>query len=83
VSDTINDGFGSVWRTCSHPLCDLHVCRPGKAQCSEWCDYVNIDGTHGRGWRSRDHVNQLLEHIAWLEQMNSQLEDQLDQQENA
>ena len=78
MSDTIEDGFGSVWTKCGHPLCDLHVCRPGKSQCSDWCDYLEPEQ-----WASKEHADQLISHIAWLEQLNSQLEDELDEQENA
>ncbi len=37
----VADGFGSEWVKCSHPLCDLEVVRPGKVQCSDWCEYQN------------------------------------------
>jgi hypothetical protein len=30
---TVEDGFGSAWERCG-PGCDLHIVRPGKAQCS-------------------------------------------------
>lgn len=34
----IHDGFGSCWDRCGDD-CDLHIVRPGKAQCNE--DGVN------------------------------------------
>lgn len=33
ADDQVSDGFGSTWVKCS-PTCDLHVVRPGKAQCN-------------------------------------------------
>lgn len=36
----VTDGFGSEWLKCDRNDCDLHVVRPGKAQCvgdhDEW-----------------------------------------------
>lgn len=34
---TIDDGFGSEWPLCDKPDCQLHVVRPGKAECQR-CD---------------------------------------------
>lgn len=36
--DEVEDGFGSCWIKCRSPKCDLQVVRPGKAQCSNYCD---------------------------------------------
>lgn len=36
-AESVADGFGNEWRRCAHPKCDLHVVRPGKAQCSNYC----------------------------------------------
>jgi len=42
----VEDGFGSVWRKCGREECDLHVVRPGKAQCCGVCDDDEIlDGS--------------------------------------
>ena len=38
----IEDGHGGTWMRCDHPVCDLHVVRPGKVQCSDYCtDYTH------------------------------------------
>lgn len=34
---TVSDGFGNEWMRCPDPRCDLHVVRPGKVQCSDYC----------------------------------------------
>lgn len=31
---TIDDGFGNTWMRCAFEDCDLHVVRPGYAQCT-------------------------------------------------
>ena len=36
--EVVEDGFGSTWAKCG-PGCDLHVVRPGKAQCD--CEEVS------------------------------------------
>lgn len=33
-SDIVEDGFGSAWEKCGLADCDLHVVRPGTAQCT-------------------------------------------------
>lgn len=38
-NEYVDDGFGNVWVTCGL-LCDLHVVRPGKVQCS--CDGMGM-----------------------------------------
>jgi hypothetical protein len=42
---TIEDGFGNVWRLCTHPDCDLCVMRPGNVQCSGFCEGIDSQGT--------------------------------------
>jgi len=34
----LEDGHGSVWYKCDYPKCDLEIVRPGKVQCSQYCD---------------------------------------------
>lgn len=58
--ETVEDGFGSVWVKCKHPLCDLEVVRPGKCQCSDWCDFVDALGDPETSSR---HVDALIERI--------------------
>lgn len=36
----IDDGCGCIWQPCIRPDCDLHVVRPGKAECSGESDNV-------------------------------------------
>ena len=34
----VTDDHGNFWQQCAHTECDLHVVRPGKAQCdAETC----------------------------------------------
>ena len=37
----VEDGFGGAWVKCDDPRCDLEVVRPGKVQCSDFCDESN------------------------------------------
>ena len=69
---TIEDGFGSEWAKCTHPLCDLHVCRPGKAQCNKWCDYIDAMGCLEV---SAAHIDTLLDHISWQRDYIRRIED--------
>ena len=41
--EQISDDHGSTWEKCGLPECDLHVVRPGKAQCNEHCAPDIID----------------------------------------
>lgn len=34
--ETVEDGFGGIWKMCDRVNCGLQVVRPGKVQC--WCD---------------------------------------------
>lgn len=60
--ETAEDGFGSVWLKCKHPLCDLQVVRPGKCQCSDWCDFNTPETS-----LSSEHVEKLIQQVKWLE----------------
>lgn len=44
----IADGFGSEWEQCGLSECDLEVVRPGKAQCSGYCDELDVDEEYPR-----------------------------------
>lgn len=56
-AELVADGFGNEWQVCQHPKCDLHVVRPGKVQCSNYCwsefetafPGALIDGSGGAG----------------------------------
>lgn len=41
--NTIEDGFGNQWMKCEHAECDLCVVRPGKVQCSGFCEGFSND----------------------------------------
>ena len=58
---TISDGC-TEWTKCQHPLCDLQVVRPGKVQCSDWCDYADDDSD----MCSMPHVEKLIDEIKYL-----------------
>jgi hypothetical protein len=40
----LRDGFGSVWEKCGHLECDLQIVRPGKVQCSGFCQGATFSG---------------------------------------
>lgn len=37
-STYLDDGFGNLWDKCRAKECDLEIVRPGKVQCSGYCD---------------------------------------------
>lgn len=39
----LDDGFGNQWLICAHPKCDLQIVRPGKVQCSEYCEDLSME----------------------------------------
>lgn len=43
-NDIIEDGHGSYWFKCNADDCDLHVVRPGKAQCHGRCEFDDHQG---------------------------------------
>ena len=53
----LEDGFGSFWRTCNDERCDLQVVRPGKVQCSDYCQIAGFpdDDDDLRPWRVGSH----------------------------
>lgn len=42
-SNSLDDGFGNIWMKCRSPECDLQIVRPGKVQCSDYCDEAGWD----------------------------------------
>jgi hypothetical protein len=51
--ERIEDGFGSVWFKCKYGMCDLEVVRPGKVQCSGFCE-GEVDDSHSSGGSDAD-----------------------------
>ena len=43
----VEDGFGGAWVRCGLLSCDLHVVRPGKVQCSGFCDDDDVPPLDG------------------------------------
>lgn len=66
----VDDGFGSTWTKCLHPLCDLQVVRPGKVQCSDWCEHHD---DNSEAHVSAEHVLKLIAHAKRLEEDIDQL----------
>lgn len=52
-SDSLDDGFGNIWEKCRAKECDLEIVRPGKVQCSGYCDTAGwkVDSTYVDGRR--------------------------------
>jgi hypothetical protein len=70
--ELVEDGFGSTWSKCSHPLCDLQVVRPGKSQCSNWCNFITSE-------QDEQH-KALIHHVKLIESTSEKQEAWLDKQ---
>lgn len=53
--NTIQDGFGNQWAKCGHLKCDLQIVRPGKVQCSGFCEGATFASSfHSSGTSEHD-----------------------------
>ena len=51
IPNYIDDGFGTEWKLCDKPNCQLAVVRPGKAECQrcdKWTEQDELDRSKHR-----------------------------------